>query len=218
MTTRTLCVADSQTGQRLDRFLADQTADLSRSQLQRLIREGCVRVDGIDAKPSLRLETGQHVILDIPPPAQLALIPQPMALSIVYDDHDIVVVDKPAGMVVHPGHGVSSGTLVNALIARFPEMCSFADSLRPGIVHRLDKGTSGLIVVAKNPAALLHLQRQFAARTVSKSYWALVHGALSVERGLIEAPIGRNRGRPTQMAIAGRAERPARTAFTVLER
>jgi 23S rRNA pseudouridine1911/1915/1917 synthase len=146
------------------------------------------------------------------------LVAQAIAIPILYEDPDVIVVDKPAGMVAHPGNGVSSGTLVNALLARYPELKSFEDSLRPGIVHRLDKDTSGVMVVAKHPIAQRHLQRQFAARTIKKTYWALVQGALQNERGLIEASIGRNRLQPTQMAIAGRAERFARTTFTVLER
>jgi 23S rRNA pseudouridine1911/1915/1917 synthase len=120
-------------------------------------------------------------------------------------------------MVVHPGHGASSGTLVNALLARYPELNAFDDSERPGIVHRLDKDTSGLMVVARTPVARRHLQAQFASRTISKTYWALVHGQPDAEQALIEAAIGRSRKRPTQMAIAGRAERAARTAYTVLE-
>ncbi len=208
----------TEAGQRLDRFLAEQVSQFSRSQLQRLIREGRVHVDGREAKPSQRLEQGQHITLDLPPPAKPALTPEHIPVPIIYEDDDILVVDKPAGMVVHPGHGVSSGTLVNALLARYPELQAFEDSWRPGIVHRLDKDTSGVMVVAKNPTALQHLKNQFATHSIKKIYWALVHGSPPTERGLIEASIGRSRTQPTQMAIAGRAERAGRTTFRVLER
>jgi 23S rRNA pseudouridine1911/1915/1917 synthase len=205
-------------GMRLDRFLADRVAALSRSHLQRLIHEGRATVDGVEAKPSLRLDVGQHVTLELPPLAPAVLSGEDIAVPVIYEDDTIVVVDKPAGMVVHPGHGVSSGTLVNALLARYPEMQAFEESVRPGIVHRLDKGTSGVMVVARTPEAQRRLLRQFADRTVKKTYLALVHGVLQLERGLIEASIGRSRQHPTQMAISGRAERPARTGFVVLER
>ncbi|MCA1555022.1 MAG: RluA family pseudouridine synthase, partial [Chloroflexi bacterium] len=207
-----------QSGQRLDKFLSEQLSDLSRSQVQRYIHEGRVRVNGADAKPSQKLAEGQRVTLELPPLAQPILAAETIAIPILYEDADVVVVDKPAGMVVHPGHGVSSGTLVNALVARYPEMRAFEDSVRPGIVHRLDKDTSGVMVVAKHPAALQHLQQQFAARTTKKVYWALVHGSLHSDRGTIEASIGRSRLQPTQMAVAGKADRAARTAFKVLER
>ena len=205
-------------GERLDRFLAEHVADLTRTHLQRLIKEGRATVDGVEARSSLRLETGQHVSLELPEAAPVRLAAEDIFVPVVYEDEGIVVVDKPAGMVVHPGNGVSAGTLVNAMLARYPEMQAFEDSLRPGIVHRLDKGTSGVMVVAKTPAAQRHLQRQFADHTVQKTYLALVHGALQPERGMIEAAIGRSRQNPTQMAIAGRAERAARTAYVVLER
>ena len=205
-------------GIRLDRFLAERVVDLTRTHLQRLIKEGRATVDGVEAKSSLRLETGQHVSLELPEAAHVRLAAEDIYVPVVYEDEGIVVVDKPAGMVVHPGNGISSGTLVNAMLARYPEMQAFEDSLRPGIVHRLDKGTSGVMVVAKTPEAQRHLQRQFADHTVQKTYLALVHGSLQPARGLIEAEIGRSRQNPTQMAISGRAARAARTAYVVLER
>src|SRR5438105_1240073 len=168
------------------------------------------------AKPSQKLERGQQVTLLLPALAP-SLSAEPIALSVVYEDPDIVVVDKPAGMVVHPGHGVTSGTLANALLARFPEMQAFQDSTRPGIVHRLDKDTSGLMVAAKHAAAQQDLQAQFAARTIGKTYWALVQGRPRPRRGIIEASIGRSPTQPTQMAIAGKAERAARTSFNTVE-
>jgi 23S rRNA pseudouridine1911/1915/1917 synthase len=205
-------------GQRLDRFLAAQLTPHSRSELQHWIHEGCVRVNGREAKPSYKLEAGDAITITLPSPTAATLVAQDIAIPILYDDDDLIIVDKPAGLVVHPGNGVASGTLVNALLARYPELKAFEDSLRPGIVHRLDKDTSGVMVVAKHPIAQRHLQAQFAAHTIKKTYWALVQGALQNERGLIEASIGRHRTRPTQMAIAGRAERAARTTFIALER
>ncbi|MBI5878975.1 MAG: RluA family pseudouridine synthase [Chloroflexi bacterium] len=208
----------SEGGQRLDRFLASQVADLSRASLQRLIHEARVLVDGAEAKASHRLTPGEVVTLDVPPPEPPVLIAESIDVPIVYEDDDLIVVDKPAGMVVHPGHGVSAGTLVNAMLAHCPGLAAFEDSLRPGIVHRLDKDTSGVMVVAKTPAAQQNLIAQFAARTIKKTYWALVHGRVESEQGLIEAAIGRSRSQPTRMAISGKAERPARTAFRVLRR
>jgi 23S rRNA pseudouridine1911/1915/1917 synthase len=204
-------------GQRLDRFLAAQLTTHSRSELQHWIHEGCVQVNGREAKPSYKLAAGDAITITLLPPTAVTLVAQDIAIPILYDDDDLIIVDKPAGLVVHPGNGVASGTLVNALLARYPELKAFEDSLRPGIVHRLDKDTSGVMVVAKHPAAQHHLQAQFAAHTIKKTYWALAQGTLQNERGLIEASIGRNRTHPTQMAIAGRAERAARTAFKVLE-
>jgi len=208
----------AESGQRLDRYLADQISDLSRASLQRLIQEGRVLVDGAEVKSSHKVSAGEIVTLVMPVPAAPVLAAQAISVPIVYEDDDLIVVDKPAGMVVHPGHGVSSGTLVNALLAHCPGLAAFEDSLRPGIVHRLDKDTSGVMVVAKTPAAQQNLSAQFAARTVKKTYWALVHGRVENEHGLIEAAIGRSRTEPTRMAIAGKAERPARTAFRVLRR
>lgn len=205
-------------GERLDRFLTARAPDLSRAHIQRLIQEGRVLVGGREARASRKVAAGEIVTLELPAPAAPVLAAEPISVPIVYEDDDLIVVDKPAGMVVHPGHGVSSGTLVNALLAQCPALAAFEDSLRPGIVHRLDKDTSGVMVVAKTPAAHQHLSRQFAARTVKKTYWALVHGRVEAERGIIEAGIGRSRSEPTRMAIAGKAERPARTAFRVLRR
>ena len=218
MTDRLIQLEVEQRGMRLDRFLTERAGGLTRTHLQRLIEEGRATVDGRVARSSLRLEPGQRVVLLLPAPAPSQLAAEEIFVPVVYEDAAIVVVDKPAGMVTHPGNGVMSGTLVNAMLARYPELQAFEDSLRPGIVHRLDKGTSGLLVVAKTPDAQRHLQRQFAEHTVQKTYVALAHGSLQPERGLIEATIGRSRQNPTQMAIGGRAERAARTAYAVIER
>jgi 23S rRNA pseudouridine1911/1915/1917 synthase len=218
MTGRSMRFEVDQKGIRLDRFLAERVGELSRAHLQRLIHEGRATVDGVKAKPGQRLDPGQQVTLQLPPPAPSVLSGEDIAVPVIYEDDAIVVVDKPAGMVVHPGHGNSSGTLVNALLARYPVMRAFEESGRPGIVHRLDKGTSGVMVVAKTAIAQRHLQLQFAEHTVRKTYLVLVHGSLQPERGVIEAGVGRSRQHPTQMAISGRAERAAQTSFVVLER
>lgn len=207
-----------QSGIRLDRFLATQIDSLSRTQLQRLIDEGFVQVDGNVAKASQKTEAGQQVSITMPESAAPSIAAENIEIPVIYEDADIIVVDKPAGLVVHPGHGAAAGTLVNGLLARYPELSVFEDSDRPGIVHRLDKDTSGVMVVARTLFARQNLQAQFAARTIHKRYWALIHGHFETAQALIDASIGRSRQRPTQMAIGGRADRPARTAYTELER
>ena len=182
---------------------------LSRSQIQRLIKEAYVTVEGRVAKPSTRLEPGDHVIVRLPPPQPTALVAEAIPLDIVYEDADILVVNKPAGMVVHPAHGHASGTLVNAVLAHCPELEGVGGEQRPGIVHRLDKDTSGLIVIAKNDRAHRELQRQFKAREVTKAYLALVEGRVSPQRGIIEAPIGRDPVHRQRMAVV----RNGREAF-----
>ena len=218
MDQRTFIIEPFQGGIRLDRFLATQIVALSRTQLQRLIDDGFVQVDGCAAKTSQKTEAGQRVTVMLPESGAPSITAENMEIPVIYEDEHIIVVDKPAGMVVHPGHGAPAGTLVNGLLARYPELSAFEDSDRPGIVHRLDKDTSGVMVVARTPWARQNLQAQFAARTVHKRYWALIHGHLETAQALIDASIGRSRQRPTQMAIGGRADRPARTAYTVLER
>ena len=190
---QTIMVEAGGEGQRLDRWLAEQLPDRSRSEIQRWIKEGLVAVDGQIARASARLEQGQQIELAIPeiePPADLA--PEALPLTIVYEDDDLLVVDKPAGMVVHPAPGHSGGTLVNAVLHHCPQIEGVGGERRPGIVHRLDKETSGLIVVAKNDHAHRFLQDQFKDRTVYKEYLALVEGRLTPERGRITAPIGRH--------------------------
>ena len=202
-------------GVRLDRFLSDHIPGLSRTQAQRLIAEGRVAVEGKVAKPALSLARGDHVYVELPPPVESSLLPEEIPLRIVYEDRDIVVVDKPAGMVVHPAPGHPHGTLVHALLARIPDLAGIGGVLRPGIVHRLDKGTSGLVVVAKNDAAHQFLVRQFKERTVHKLYIALLEGHLEPERGAIEAPIARHPHDRQRMAVVA-GGREARTSYRVL--
>lgn len=186
-------------GERLDKYLIAPLA-LSRSQVQRLIRQGRVTVGGAVAKASYPLSPGQRIRVELPPPEEAQPLAQELPLDIVYEDQDLVVVNKPAGMVVHPSYGHQKGTLVNALLARYPSLSQLPGS-RPGIVHRLDKDTSGLMVVAKNEPALQNLQKQFKQGEVKKVYLALVEGHLKPAQGVIEAPIGRDLRRRKRMAV-----------------
>ena len=201
---------------RLDVLLARVFPDLSRSFAQKLVEAGLVTVDGRPARASARPNAGQRVVVQIPAPAPSQLVPQAIPLAIVYEDADLLVVDKPPGLVVHPAPGHPADTLVNALLARYPSL-QVGGSLRPGIVHRLDKDTSGLLVVAKNDRAMASLIDQMKRRAVRKEYLALVHGNLRQDEGVIEAPIGRHPKDRKRMAVVPNG-REARTHFVVLER
>lgn len=203
-------------GERVDKYIALKVPELSRSQVQRLIEEGLVIVDGKVPKPSHQVEIGEEILVHVPPPKPLEIRPQTIPLDVVYEDEDIVVVNKPAGMVVHPGSGHRTGTLAGALLARYPNLAGVGQKLRPGIVHRLDKGSSGLLVVARNEKALRNLQGQFKRREVEKTYLILVEGRLEPERGAIEAPIGRHAKHRKRMAVV-KDGKPARTEYKVLE-
>lgn len=207
----------SQAGQRIDKYIAVEVSDLSRSLVQKLIEEGLVTVNGAVTKASYRIGTGDDILIRVPPPKEVELVAEPIPLDIVYEDQDVIVVNKPAGMVVHPAYGHRSGTLVNAVLAHCPELAGLNGTQRPGIVHRLDKDTSGLIVVAKNKATKQSLQRQFKRREVEKLYLVLVERRLEPERGIIEAPIGRDPKRRKRMAVVS-GGREARTEYQVLER
>jgi 23S rRNA pseudouridine1911/1915/1917 synthase len=183
---------------RLDRFLASVLA-LSRSQLQRLIKDGAVLVAGRAAKSNQPVKPGQEISIDVPELIDAAPLPEALPLPIVYQDRDLIVVDKPAGMVVHPAAGHATGTLVNALLHHVDDLSGIGGEKRPGIVHRLDKGTSGLMVVAKHDKSHQELARQFAEREVEKEYLALVWGEVMAGRR-IDAPIGRDPNNRTKMA------------------
>jgi len=189
-------------GQRIDRWLADRMPERSRSEIQRWIRQGLVRIEGRPVKPGQRIEPGQQITVEIPPsPVETTLAPEAIALNIVYEDNDLLVIDKPAGMVVHPSPGHASGTLVHAVLHHCPQIEGVGGEQRPGIVHRLDKDTSGLIVVAKHDYAHRFLQAQFKDRTVYKQYLALVEGRLIPSRGRINAPIGRHPTHHTRQVV-----------------
>ena len=186
---------------RLDRFLSERVEGHSRSELSRWIREGAVTVDDQRARASLRLSSGQVVRLEEPAAVPSPLAPEPIDLEIVHEDDDLVVLVKEAGMTVHPGPGVRRGTLVNALLARGERWSTIGGEYRPGIVHRLDRKTSGLMVVARTDAAHRHLSRQFRDRRVEKEYMALVWGRPEAARARIEGPIGRHRVQRARMAV-----------------
>jgi 23S rRNA pseudouridine1911/1915/1917 synthase len=214
-----LTVDTAAAGMRLDRWLVTAVPELSRARLQALIDEGHVRIGGATSKAAHRLRGGEAVEIEIPPATPQELAPEPIALTIVHEDEDVLVVDKPAGMVVHPGAGVSRGTLAAGVLAHAPETASVGGQRRPGVVHRLDKGTSGLLVVAKTPRAYHALVAQLAAREVTRVYLAIVHGNVARTEGKIDAPIGRDPHHRQRMAIrpAGQGRR-AVTRFRVLER
>ena len=218
---------DGPPGERLDRALAAWLTDLSRTQIQRLISNGCVTLDGrVMARPAHKLAGGEQVVVRLLPPDESKATAEAIPLQVVFENADLLVIDKPAGMVVHPAAGHTGGTLVNALLAHAPEAAGAgaeqdrqASRLRPGIVHRLDKDTSGLMVAAKNELTLRSLQKQFKDRTVRKAYLALVDGSPPTSSGRVEAPIGRDLRDRKRMAItAHRHGREAVTEFRVIER
>ncbi len=204
-------------GQRLDRVVSMITG-VSRAEAARLVASAAVLVDGAaNLHGSSKVPAGASVDVMLPArgPARIEADPG-VDVSVVHADRDVIVVDKPAGLVVHPGSGVARGTLANGLLARFPELAGVGDPERPGIVHRLDRGTSGLMMVARTPAAYATLVRQLGAREVVRRYLALVWGHLETSRGEVDAPIGRSQRVPTRMAVSARG-REARTRYEVLE-
>lgn len=193
---------DQEDSQRLDHFLVVQMPEYSRSFLQNLIREGAVDVDGITAaKTGLKLEDQHEIEVRVPPVRSTDLIPEEIPLDVVFEDDDLIVVNKAAGMVVHPSAGHEAGTLVHAVLAHAPDIEGVGGERRPGLVHRLDKNTSGLIVLAKNDAAHRFLQKQFKDRSVEKYYLALVDGHPPTPTGRVEAPIGRDTRQRQRMAV-----------------
>jgi len=207
---RTITVPEESAGARLDRFLASVLGDQSRSQIQRLIREGRIRVGDREAKPNQAIKVGQAISIDIPAPVDPTPLPEPLPLRILYQDRDVIVIDKPAGMVVHPAAGHEGGTLVNALLHHVTDLSGIGGEKRPGIVHRLDRGTSGLMVVAKNDRAHEALARQFRDREVEKEYAALVWGEVMAGHR-IDAPIGRDPANRKRMSAKARRSREAVT-------
>jgi 23S rRNA pseudouridine1911/1915/1917 synthase len=208
-------VTAEEAGQRLDRYLAARLPDLSRTRVQELIAEGRVLVAGESARASHRVEEGESVQVEVVTRPPLAASPEEIPIEILYEDDDVVVVNKPAGMIVHAGAGESRGTLVNALLHRLGKLSSTAGIIRPGIVHRLDRGTSGVLVVARNDAAHRALAAQFGERTVEKIYLTLVHGRMEQTKGKIELPVSRDLQRRTRMTTRRREGRDARTDWRV---
>jgi len=216
-----LTVAPEDEGARLDFYLASHVQGISRSAFQRLIEDGCVTVDGSPSRPSQKVKAGEVVRYSVPPPKPPRALPEHLPLDIIYEDEDLIVVNKPKGMVVHPAPGAGAGTLVNALLAHCKGLSAIGGVERPGIVHRLDKDTSGLMVVAKNDIAHRALQKQIQARTAERKYLALVWGDPKFEQAVVDAPIGRHPVDRKKMAViesAGHRARAAVTDFRVLER
>jgi len=213
-----LVAAGEDAGRRLDAWLAARLPGLSRARLQALIAAGRVRVDGAAARAALRVRAGQTVVVEVPKATAAGPQPQDIPLAVVHEDAHLLVVDKPAGLVVHPGAGSEGGTLVNALLGRVKDLSGIGGVLRPGIVHRLDRGTSGLLVVAKDDATHRALVEQFASRTVEKQYLALVLGAPARSSGEVEAPIGRDPVHRQKMSVRAPRGREARTSWAVEER
>lgn len=202
---------------RIDKVLNERLTDYSRSQIQQWIKEQHVSIDGKVIKANYKVSAGDHVLIEIPVPETLDLVPENMNLEIVYEDEDVVVVNKPQGMVVHPSAGHPNGTLVNGLLYQIKNLSTINDVVRPGIVHRIDKDTSGLLMVAKNDRAHESLAQQLKDKTSLRKYVALVHGEIPHEKGRIEAPIGRSKvNRKMQAVIEG--GKSAVTHFEVLKR
>lgn len=206
-------VAPDFNGQRLDRFLVSVLERHSRSQIQKLIADGHVTIDRREARPNLAMREGERVTVDLPDVAPAQMAAEALPLEILYQDADVAVLNKPAGMVVHPGAGHASGTLVNALLHHVPDLSGIGGEARPGIVHRLDRGTSGVMVIAKNDAAHQELSRQFQDREVEKEYVALVWGVVQAGRR-IDAAIGRDPVNRQKMSARARHARDAVTRIT----
>lgn len=203
-------------GARLDRYLAELCPNITRSRLQKLIQNGIVTVNGRIQRPSYRLGKGDRIEMLLPPIEHTSLEPQDIPFEVIYEDQDLAVINKPAGLAMYPGPGHSSHTLVNALLKRFPDLAESQSPLRPGIVHRLDKDTSGLMVIARNEKARQHLINEFKSRAVRKVYLVLVQGRLHPEKGAIDAPIGRDPSDRKRMAVVSMG-REARTDYTVIQ-
>lgn len=202
---------------RIDRYLVSIGIPLSRTQMQRLLETGEILVDGHQVKPHYKVRPREEISIRHPEPAPVVLEPEARALEIIFEDRHLLVVNKPPGMIVHPAGPVRSGTLVNALLHHTPELAQ-RGGLRPGIVHRLDKDTSGLLVVAKSDSAHRALGRQLANREMGRTYIAIVWGAVGVDEGRIDAPIGRHTVDRKRMAVTPLAARHAATRFRVVER
>ena len=204
--------------ERLDQFVASTDSRLSRSTVHRLIETGRITVNGSAAKPALKLKGGERIIVEIPPPVESDAAPEPIPLTILYEDHDLIVVNKPAGMVVHPGAGNPGGTLVNALLAHCTDLSGIGGTLRPGIVHRIDKETSGVLLAAKNDPAHQALARQFREHSIKRVYLALVYGSPKTDAGRIESTIGRHPTERTRMSSKARHGKHAVTRWQVVAR
>ena len=203
-------------GERLDKITPAHVPDLSRATAQRLIKAGEVTVNGRPSKPSYRVQVGDEVVVRVPIEMPAPVVAENIPLDVIYEDDALLVVNKPAGMVVHPAYGHASGTLVNAVLAHCPQIADVGGPDRAGVVHRLDKDTSGLILIAKDGVTRATLQRQFKRRQVAKTYLALVEGQMQPREGVVEAPVGRDKRQRKKMAVV-RSGREARTMYRAIE-
>ena len=208
-------VSAGEAGLRLDRVLAAHFPELSRSHLQRLVDEGRVQVNGAISKRAHHAAPGEDVHVEIPPPKTTKIVAEDIPLEVLYEDPDVAVVNKPAGLIVHPGAGAPVSTMAGALLHRFGQLSGVGGALRPGIVHRLDKGTSGALIVARTDAAHRNLVEQFQERAIEKTYLALLHGQLKENSGRIVLPVSRDLHRRERMTTRRREGRPARTDWRV---
>lgn len=202
---------------RVDKVLVERLKDYSRSQIQAWLKEDAVTINGEITKANRKVAAGDEIVITIPEPITLDLMPENIPLEIVYEDDDLAVINKPQGMVVHPSAGHPNGTLVNALLYHLENLSTINDVIRPGIVHRIDKDTSGLLMVAKNDKAHESLAKQLKDKTSLRKYVALVHGNISHEKGTVNAPIGRSKVNRKMQAVMAEGK-PAVTHFSVLER
>jgi len=213
----TILVELAQAGFRLDTLVSTEIDHCSRTYAATLIRQGCITVDGSAKKPGYPVKTGETITGKIAPPEVSDLLPEAIPLQILYEDAELLVVDKAPGMVVHPAPGHSGGTLANALMHHCPDLAGISGSLRPGIVHRLDKDTSGVLVVAKNSRSMHHLATQFKSRKVRKHYLAVVYGIPETDAGTVDLPIGRHPVDRKRMSVISGKSRSALTHWRVLE-
>lgn len=213
-----LAIDQDQAGQRLDLFLTKAYQELTRTYIQKLIDDGQVQVNHQNSKANYKLKVGDLVELQVPAPEALEVTAEDIPLEVLYEDRDVIVVNKPQGMVVHPAHGNYTGTLVNALLFHCHDLSGINGIMRPGIVHRIDKDTSGVIMSAKNDQAHLSLAEQIKAHTVTRVYKALVHGHIQEETGLVDAPIGRDEIDRKKMAVTLKNSKAAVTRYRVIER
>jgi 23S rRNA pseudouridine1911/1915/1917 synthase len=215
---QTLSFSRERKPERLDRFLAEQLPEMSRSQLKKLIEEGQVLLDGAPAKAGSKLKGGESLTVNIPAPSPAEAVSEDIPLVVLYEDRHLIVIDKPSGMVVHPAPGHFQGTLVNALLHHCQDLSGIGGELRPGIVHRLDKDTSGVMVATKTDAAHQNLAAQFKVHSITRRYVALIHGLLDGETGIINRPIGRHPTHRKKMSSTCRTGRHAVTHWRVLRR
>ncbi|UYO36862.1 RluA family pseudouridine synthase [Bacillus zhangzhouensis] len=213
-----IAVSEEQTSERLDKFLSTTEPEWSRTQIQQWLKDGLIKVNGKQVKANYKVQAGDQIKVEIPDPEALDVEAEPMDLDIYYEDADVLVVNKPRGMVVHPAPGHVSGTLVNGLMAHCTDLSGINGVMRPGIVHRIDKDTSGLLMVAKNDMAHESLVNQLVAKTVTRKYTAVVHGIIQHDTGTIDAPIGRDKKDRQSMTVTKENAKQAVTHFDVIER